>query len=128
MKQAKTAKVAIELLMYDSAKRLAQPDKPSGCMLITATMNGSKQIEEVYHNVQEKRQNYQAILLKRMQQGIDDGDIAPDAPIHAMVDFYITVINGLTIQACDGANLDRLNQVIFNAIQAWPIFNGSIAH
>lgn len=126
MKQAKTAKVAIELLMYDTAKRLAQPDKPAGCMLITATMNGAKQIEEVSQNVHEKRQNYQEILLKRLEQGIEEGDITPNAPIHAITDFYITVINGLTIQACDGADIDKLNQVILNAIKAWSIFDVDI--
>ncbi|WP_353241770.1 TetR/AcrR family transcriptional regulator [Providencia sp.] len=126
VKQAKTAKVAIELLMYESAKKLIQPGKPAGCMLITATMNGSKQIEDVQLNVQEKRKSYQKILLQRMQKGIEDGDVAPDAPIHAIVDFYITVIDGFTIQACDGIELERLNQVIFNAMQAWPILNTNL--
>ncbi|GAB1438923.1 TetR/AcrR family transcriptional regulator [Providencia sp.] len=123
VKQAKTAKVAIELLMYESAKKLIQPGKPTGCMLITSTMNGSKQIEDVQLNVQEKRKNYHDILLLRMQKGIEDGDVAPDAPIDAIVDFYITIIDGFTIQACDGVELDRLNQVIYNAMQAWPLFN-----
>lgn len=126
VKQAKTAKVAIELLMYESAKKLIQPGKPAGCMLITATMNGSKQIEDVQLSVQEKRKSYQEILLQRMQKGIEDGDVAPDAPIHAIVDFYITVIDGFTIQACDGIELERLNQVIFNAMQAWPLLNTSL--
>jgi len=60
-----------------------------------------------------------------MRKGIDDGDVAPDAPIEAIVDFYITVIDGFTIQACDGIDLERLNQVIFNAMQAWPILSQS---
>lgn len=126
VKQAKTAKVAIELLMYESAKKLIQPGKPAGCMLITATMNGSKQIEDVQLSVQEKRKSYQEILLQRMKKGIEDGDVAPDAPISAIVDFYITVIDGFTIQACDGIELERLNQVIFNAMQAWPILNTNL--
>ncbi|MEY0891409.1 hypothetical protein AB7187_20665 [Providencia rettgeri] len=61
-----------------------------------------------------------------MEQGIEEGDIAPNAPIHAITDFYITVINGLTIQACDGADIDKLNQVILNAIKAWSIFDVDI--
>ena len=60
-----------------------------------------------------------------MRKGIADGDVAPDAPIEAIVDFYITVIDGFTIQACDGIELERLNQVIFNAMQVWPVLNSS---
>ncbi|MFT0211577.1 TetR/AcrR family transcriptional regulator [Pseudomonas sp. F1_0610] len=122
MEKAKTAKVAFELLMYDSAKRLVQPDKPMGCMLITATMSGAHEIPEVQHNVQEKRKSYKQHLLQRLQLGIEQGDVAANAPIQAITDFYLTVINGLTVQACDGASLEELNHVIFNAIQAWPIF------
>ena len=121
MKQAKTAKVAFELFLYDSAKRLTQPDKPSGCMLITATMGGANQIQEVQHNVQEKRISHKNQLIERLQQGIEDGDVAADAPIEAISDFYLTVLNGLTIQACDGVSIESLNQVITNAINAWPI-------
>ncbi|MBP6562246.1 MAG: TetR/AcrR family transcriptional regulator [Neisseriaceae bacterium] len=122
MQQAKTAKVAFELLLYDSAKRLVQPDKPMGCMLITATMGHSKQIQEVQHNVQEKRNQDKALLLQRLAQGIDDGDVAKETSIEEIANFYLTILNGLTIKACDGATLATLNQIVGNAIKAWPIF------
>ncbi len=122
MQKAKTAKVAFELLLYDSAKRLVQPDKPMGCMLITAAMGNAKQIKEVQHNVQEKRNNSKALLLQRLAQGMDDGDVAKETPIDEVANFYLTILNGLTIKACDGASLETLNQIVGNAIKAWPIF------
>lgn len=51
--EAKTAKVAFELYLYDNVKRLAQPNKPKGCMLITAAMNGSEQVQDIQHNLLE---------------------------------------------------------------------------
>ncbi|MEX5994456.1 hypothetical protein [Providencia vermicola] len=41
---------------------------------------------------------------------------------HTFTDFYITVINGLIIQVCDGADIDKLNQVILNESKHRPIF------
>lgn len=125
MRQAKTAKVAIELLMYDSAKRLVQPDKPAGCMLVTSAIGSAKQVEEVQLHVSEKRHNYQEIILKRLQQGLEEGDIAKGTKLDALADFYITLINGLTVKACDGANLETLNQIVLNAMKAWPVFESS---
>ncbi len=122
MQQAKTAKIAFEILMYDSAKNLVQPDKPMGCMLITSAMGSSKQVQEVQNAVQEKRQYYKTTLVQRLEQGIVDGDVPKDVPINTVVDFYTTIINGLSIQACDGANLASLNQVIFNAMKIWDSF------
>lgn len=123
MKQAKTAKVAVELLLYDAVKRFIQPDKPLGCMLVTSTMGHSDQIQHVQHKVLEKKSDYKVILMARLRQGVSDGDLAAVAPIEAISDFYITVINGLSIQACDGVGLEALNQVVFNAIKAWAIFD-----
>ena len=122
LKQAKTTKVAFELFLYDTAKRLVQPDKPMGCMLITTTLGNSKQIQEVQHNIQSKKESYKTLLLQRLQQGIENGDIAPNAPIHEILDFYLTILNGLSIEACDGADLETLNRIIHNAIKAWEIF------
>lgn len=125
MRQAKTAKVAIELLMYDSAKRLVQPDKPAGCMLVTSAIGSAKQVQEVQHHVSEKRNNYKEIFLKRLKQGVEEGDIAKDTPLEALADFYITLINGLTVKACDGANLETLNQIVLNAMKAWSVFENT---
>lgn len=122
LKQAKTTKVAFELFLYDTAKRLVQPDKPMGCMLITTTLGNSKQIQEVQHNIQSKKESYKTLLLQRLQQGIENGDIAPNTPIHEILDFYLTILNGLSIKACDGADLETLNRIIHNAIKAWEIF------
>lgn len=124
LKQAKTAKVAFELFLYDTAKKLVQPNKPMGCMLITTTMGNSKQIQEVQHNIQEKKDSYNTLLLQRLRQGIEDGDISPNTPIHDILDFYLTILNGLSIKACDGADLETLNRIICNAIKAWLIFEG----
>lgn len=122
MQQAKTAKVAVELFLYDTAKRLVQPNKPMGCMLITSTIGNSQQLQAVQQNVQAKRNNYKVRLHQRLKQGVIEGDISPTAPIEAIADFYITIINGLSVKACDGADLETLNQVVLNAIQAWMIF------
>ncbi|WP_077928879.1 TetR/AcrR family transcriptional regulator [Wohlfahrtiimonas populi] len=124
LKQAKTTKVAFELFLYDTAKRLVQPDKPMGCMLVTTTLGNSKQIQEVQHNIQEKKESYRTLLMQRLQQGVEDGDIAPNTPIQDILDFYLTIFNGLSIKACDGADLETLNRIICNAIKAWPVFEG----
>ncbi|MBJ9986905.1 TetR/AcrR family transcriptional regulator [Acinetobacter sp. S40] len=120
--QARTAKIAFELFLYDNIKRLMQPNKPKGCMLITAAMNGSEQTQDVQHNLLEKRLATKQKLCERLQQGVREGDLSNAAPIATMTDFYCTVIQGLTVQARDGANIDELNQVVEHAMKAWDLF------
>ena len=40
-----------------------------------------------------------------------------------MTNFYCTVIQGLTVQARDGAEIDELNHVVEHAMKAWDLFD-----
>lgn len=121
--QAKTAKVAFEIYLYNSIQRLIQPNKPSGCMLIVATVNCSEQTQQVQQKILEKRLQEKEKLLQRLKQGVLDGDLVPDAPIEEMTDFYATVIQGLTLQARDGATQTQLHKVVEHAMRLWNLFS-----
>ncbi|MDQ9833016.1 TetR/AcrR family transcriptional regulator [Acinetobacter soli] len=120
--QAKTAKIAFELYFYDNLNRLLQPNKPSGCMLVVATMNCSESTQQVQHTLLSKRLKTKHKLLERLQQGIIDGDLPGNAPIETMTDFYATLLQGLTLQARDGADLAQLTAVVKYAMQSWCLF------
>nr|WP_277606409.1 TetR/AcrR family transcriptional regulator [Acinetobacter sp. NIPH 2699] len=120
--EAKSAKVAFELFLYDNVQRLAQPNKPSGCMLVVATMNCSDNAQAIQHNILEKRLQTKQKMLQRLQQGLAEGDLLETAPLQEMADFYSTVLQGLTIQARDGATVAQLHKVVEHAMRAWELF------
>lgn len=120
--EARTAKVAFELFLYDNVQRLVQPDKPSGCMLVVATMNCSDNAQAIQHNILEKRLQIKQRLLDRLMQGVASGDLAATAPLQEMADFYATVLQGLTMQARDGATVEQLHKVVEHAMRSWELF------
>jgi len=120
--EAKTAKVAFELFLYENVQRLAQPNKPAGCMLVVATMNCSENAQLVQHNILEKRLKTKQKMLERLQQGVENGDINRTAPLQEIADFYTTVLQGLTIQARDGATVEQLHKVVEHAMRSWELF------
>ncbi|HCA5338424.1 TPA: TetR/AcrR family transcriptional regulator [Acinetobacter baumannii] len=120
--EAKSAKIAFELYLYDNVKRLVQPNKPAGCMLVVAAMNCSDATQEVQQNLLDKRIKTKEKLLKRLEQGVEQGDLPINAPLQEMTDFYATVIQGLTIQARDGASTEQLHKVVEHAMKAWTLF------
>lgn len=120
--QAETAKVAIELYLYENLKKLLQQDKPTGCMLVTATMNCSEQHQPLQHDLLLKRQQVKEKIYQRLQQGVEDGDLSSDADIQAMTDYYVTVIQGLTMQARDGVAIEQLENVVTLALKTWTLF------
>ncbi|MBO9529686.1 TetR/AcrR family transcriptional regulator [Acinetobacter oleivorans] len=120
--EAKTAKIAVELYLYDIVKRLVQPNKPAGCMVVVAAMNCSDATQDVQQNLLDKRIKTKEKLLKRLQQGVEQGDLSSHAPLQEITDFYTTVIQGLTIQARDGASSEQLHKVVGHAVKAWTLF------
>lgn len=120
--QAETAKVAIELYLYENLKKLLQQNKPSGCMLVTATMNCSQEHQPLQHDLLLKRQQVKDKIYQRLQQGIRDQDLSSNANIQAMTDYYATVIQGLTMQARDGVPIEQLEEVVTLALKTWALF------
>ncbi|MFT4021197.1 MAG: TetR/AcrR family transcriptional regulator [Acinetobacter sp.] len=121
--QAKSAKVAFEIYLYNNIQRLVQPNKPSGCMLVVAAVNCSEQTHAVQQKVLEKRLQEKDKLAQRLQQAVQDGDLARNAPINEMTDFYATVLQGLTLQARDGATQAQLHKVVQHAMRLWDGFH-----
>lgn len=120
--QAKTAKIAIELYLYENLKKLLQHDKPAGCMLITATMNCSEEHHAIQQDLLFKRQSVKEKICLRLQQGVNDQDLAATVDLQAMTDYYTTVVQGLTIQARDGLTYAQLEQVVALALKTWDLF------
>ncbi|KAA8732090.1 TetR/AcrR family transcriptional regulator [Acinetobacter qingfengensis] len=120
--QAKTAKIAIEIYLHENIKHFNVAHKPKGCMFITAAINCPVENQDIQNTVQHYRLNTRTQMLKRLQQGITEGDLPHDAPIQLMVDFYCTLLQGLTLQARDGAETQQLQAVVDQAIKHWDIF------
>ncbi len=121
--QAKTAKVAIELYLYENVKKLVQANKPKGCMLVVATMNCSEQNHPIQDDLLQKRQVVKQKIKARLEQGVVQGDLTADFCLDQMTDFYSTVIQGMTMQARDGLDVQQLNQVVKHAMRSWALFN-----
>ena len=120
--QSTTAKIALELYLYENLKRIVQQNKPSVCMLLTATMNCSQEHTELQQDLLSKRNQVKEKIYQRLQQGVLDGDLKAETNIQAMTDYYTTVIQGLTMQARDGVGLEQLEKVVLLALKTYDLF------
>ena len=91
-------------------------------MLVTATMNCSQEHAPIQHDLLLKRQQVKDKIYQRLQQGVDDGDLNHSTDLQAMTDYYTTVIQGLTMQARDGVEIEKLENVVTLALKTWELF------
>lgn len=116
---APSAKIALELFLHEQAIKLTQATTPHGCMLVTAATNCSEQSTHVQQALVSRREATRQAIYARLAQGIEDGDVRSESPIATLADYFATVIQGMTIQARDGASQQQLQDVGKMAMQVW---------
>lgn len=115
-----TARCAIERLMLEAAAELTRPCHPLGCMMVMATTNCSVAAEHVQNALARHRALGVANMQKRIQRGIEEGELPADTDAHVLANFYSTVYQGMSMQAKDGASGESLRATVAAAMRSWP--------
>ena len=111
-----SARAAIEGMLREAARRFGEG---RGCLVVLGATHRSADNEAVFHDLAERRGETQESIRRRLKQGIADGDVPASADIGPLAAFYATVLNGLSLQARDGASRKQLMGVVDCAMKAW---------
>jgi AcrR family transcriptional regulator len=120
LREQPTARAAIEATLRATADEITRPEMPHGCMLILAAPTGAIENSGVRAFLAGLRHDMFSTIRDRLARGIADGDLtaSPDS-LDAIARYYTTVVQGLSVQARDGASRADLEAVITCAMAAW---------
>ena len=120
LREQPTARTAIEAMLRATADEIARPDTPHGCMLVLAAPTGAIENTGVREFLAGLRHDMFTAIRDRLARGIADGDFtASPADLDAIARYYTTVVQGLSVQARDGADRTALEAVVTCAMAAW---------
>lgn len=120
LREEPTARAAIHAMLRATADQITGPDTPHYCMLILAAPTGAVENHEVREFLAGLRRDMHTTNRDRLARGVVDGDlVATPAGLDAIARYYTTVVQGLSIQARDGATRAELETVITCAMAAW---------
>ncbi len=111
---------AIAEMLQATARELTNASHPAGCMLILAALSCSAAAARVQAALASYRRASEAAIADRLARARSDGELPADCDIAGLASFYMTVFEGMSIQARDGASRQRLLAVAAAAVQAWP--------
>ncbi|MYN05729.1 TetR/AcrR family transcriptional regulator [Pseudoduganella aquatica] len=118
--QGQSARSTVEQLLKSNAIELTRAGQPPGCMVIASAVNGSPAAAKVQELLRGRRAEVEAGIGRWIARGIDAGELPADTGAAALARFYYTVIEGMTLQARDGAGRKKLLEVVALAMGAWP--------
>ena len=115
-----SARGAIERWLTEAANELTQPCHPKGCMVVMAATNCSAAAERVQDALLLRRTEAIANVGRRIQGGIDGGELPADTDAKDLANFYATIYQGMSMQAKDGATHESLMATVRTAMRSWP--------
>ncbi|GAA2281045.1 TetR/AcrR family transcriptional regulator [Actinomadura luteofluorescens] len=120
-----TAREAVHAMLRATADQITRPDAPHYCMLILAAPTGAVENHAVREFLADIRRSQFTAIKERLAQGVADGDLAmPRDSVDGLARYYATVVQGLSVQARDGATRDQLEGVITSAMTPWDVLTG----
>jgi AcrR family transcriptional regulator len=115
-----TARAGVETLLLAATESLPKSGTiPAGCMATLAAVSDEwpAGIAEVVRKI---RVEMLGMLRSRLEAGVANGELPTTTDIEALSRFYLTVYQGMAVQARDGAATAELRGVVAAAMSAWP--------
>jgi AcrR family transcriptional regulator len=114
-----TARAAVEALLRSTAESVTQPGKPPGCLIVLAATNCAAENDAVRDDLSDRRRSLVEALRMRLERGIAEGDLPSGTDTRALATFFTTVLQGMSVQARDGATREDLMKALDHLMRAW---------
>nr|MDT0662562.1 TetR/AcrR family transcriptional regulator [Micromonospora sp. DSM 115978] len=114
-----SARQAIEAMLRHNARAYADPGNPTGCLVVLAAIGGIPDSDEVSRFLAGCRRRDIDDVRQRIVRGIDDGDLPDSIDPASLARFVGAVLQGMSMQARDGATAAELDGIVDCAMAAW---------
>jgi AcrR family transcriptional regulator len=116
---APTARQGVEGFLMATARVFTRAGKPRGCLVTLSALNTTPASASVCEAMRERRAVGQCGLEARLKRAVAEDELPPALDTGAVAAFYVTVQQGMSIQARDGASREALEKVAQAAMAAW---------
>lgn len=112
-----TAFAVMEQLLYQCANCVASEAYPRGCLGLNGALACSEETEPVKKELALQRKSNEAMLRDRLEQAKAAGDWSWALSPFELAKYVMTLLQGIAVQAADGASLEELHRVGQIALQ-----------
>lgn len=115
-----TSRKVAERLLRGALESLTGGAQPRGCLRVISSMTCGSEATSVQNDLHARRASSQAALIARMAAAKADGDLPPEADVEGITNYLLAILQGLSVQANNGASPEQLEEVVRTSIAFWP--------
>lgn len=116
---AATARQGIEAMLREHAGNYTDPETPAGCLIVLGATAHAPENRKIAEYLAGWRRETTELLRARLARGVQEGDVPASADIDALAAYFNTLLEGLSVEARDGASREQLERTIDCAMAAW---------
>jgi AcrR family transcriptional regulator len=113
-----TARGVVKALLRGVVKLLGDPRNPRGCMSVQGALACGRDAEPVRNALVEWRKRAETELQKRLKRARAEGDLPKRLDVGDLTRYIVTVLNGLGVQAANGASKAEMARVAEMTLRA----------
>lgn len=107
---------AIKSMLLASAEIALASPSSGGCMVSLGLVNCHRQHADLHTHMRDLRCKTVLRIQERLEQGIAEGDLPTRTDTGRLATYFATVLQGLSLQAQDGATRDDLYGIVETAM------------
>jgi AcrR family transcriptional regulator len=116
----RVAREVVERLLTGTVDLLTCPQNPHGCLMVQAALSSGEQAEKVKEELASVRIARETAIRRRFEQARDERDLPEDLCPAEFARYIMVVMQGLAVEAANGATRDELLSTVRLSLSAWP--------
>jgi AcrR family transcriptional regulator len=110
----------VDTLLRDTVRAVTEPGYPAGCMVTAGMLNCGAEYQSLASTLTELRNARCKEFTAKFEQAVALGELPPDTDTEAMSRYLAALIQGIAVQARDGATQAELFALVDVAMAYWP--------
>lgn len=106
--------------LLQAARTFSDRAHPPGCMISTAALNLGPGHRSVADRARDLRMATLKSFTARLTRAVSEGELPADTKVDALARLMGATVQGMSVQALDGASLTELEGLAEFAMHSWP--------
>jgi AcrR family transcriptional regulator len=115
-----TSRAVAEKLLRGALAAQTNSCDPKGCLGVISSMQCGPEASSIRECVIERQKGSRDAFIARLERAKVEGDLPNDIEPEALARYMIAVLQGLTVQAKNGASGEELESLVEMAMRTWP--------
>lgn len=110
----------VRALLRGSAMGFTASDNGRGCMLMVGAIQHGPDGDGAAQLTKAARVEVTSQFVALLAAGKANGELPPSTDVRLLAQFYVSFVQGMAVQAIDGASREELEALVDIALTVWP--------